>query len=292
MSFLSSEKILDLEKKANVIRQSIIEMLLEAGSGHTAGPLGMADIFTLFYFHVLKHDPKNPTWEERDRLVLSNGHICPVLYASMAHSGYFPVEELKTLRKFGTRLQGHPHREYLPMLETSSGPLGSGLSQAVGMAIADKIDGKDVERFIYTFLSDGEHDEGNTWEGIMLAGKNKLNNLIAIVDRNHIQIDGFTEDVMPLGELRDKYKAFNWHTVDVPGHDFLALNNAIEEAKQIKDKPIVIIACTIPGKGVLLFENNFKWHGYDPVAQNAKEDYAHALNELRTLGGKIKSEHQ
>jgi transketolase len=198
--FLSEEKIIDLEKKANEIRISIIEMLIEAGSGHTAGPLGMADIFTLFYFHILQQDPKNPLGE-RDRVVLSNGHICPVLYATMAHAGYFPVEELKTLRKFGSRLQGHPHREYLPYVETSSGPLGSGLSQAVGMALADKIDGKDKDRFIYCFMSDGELDEGNTWEAMMLAGKNKLRNLIAIVDRNNIQIDGFTEDIMPLEPL-------------------------------------------------------------------------------------------
>ena len=199
--FLSEEKIKELEKKANDIRISIIEMLVEAGSGHTAGPLGMADIFTLFYFHILKHDPKNPSWEERDRVVLSNGHICPVLYATMAHAGYFPIEELKTLRKFGSRLQGHPHREFLPYVETSSGPLGSGLSQAVGMALADKMDEKDKDRFIYCFMSDGELDEGNSWEAVMLAGKNKLRNLIAIVDRNNIQIDGFTEDIMPLEPL-------------------------------------------------------------------------------------------
>ena len=296
--FLSEEKILDLEKKANDIRISIINMLIEAGSGHTAGPLGMADVFTLFYFHVLKHDPKNSEWAERDRLVLSNGHICPVLYAAMAYSGYFPIEELKTLRKFGTRLQGHPHRHYLPMLETSSGPLGSGLSQAVGMALADKIDGKNgsapltADRFIYCFISDGEQDEGNTWEAIMLAGKNKLGNLIVIMDRNNIQIDGFTEETMPLEPLHAKWKAFNWHVIEVSGHDFRSLNECIEEAQAIYEKPTVIIAHTIPGKGVREFERDYKWHGYDPDAKNAKEDYMHALNELRTLGGKIKSEHQ
>src|SRR3989338_10920349 len=189
--FLTEEKIKELEIKANDIRTSIIEMLLEAGSGHTAGPLGMADIFTLFYFHVLKHDPKNPEWEERDRLVLSNGHICPVLYATMARAGYLSLEELKTLRKFGTRLQGHPHREYMPWLENSSGPLGSGLSQAVGMALADRFDhGANTPRFVYCLMSDGELDEGNSWEAAMLAGKYKLRNLIAIIDRNNIQIDG------------------------------------------------------------------------------------------------------
>lgn len=286
--FLSDKKIKELEIKANDIRQSIIKMLLEAGSGHTAGPLGMADIFTLFYFHILKHDPKNPSWEERDRLVLSNGHICPVLYATMAHAGYFPLEELKTLRKFGTRLQGHPHREYLPFLENSSGPLGAGLSQAVGMALADRIDKKDNDRFIYCFMSDGELDEGNSWEGVMLAGKNKLRNLIAVVDRNNIQIDGFTEDTMPLEPLVDKWRAFNWHVIETSGHDMRALSEAVEEAKGVYEKPTVIIAHTIPGKGVHEFERDYRWHGKPPGKDEAKM----ALDELRTLGGQIKSEHQ
>lgn len=290
--FLTDAKIKDLEIKANEIRKSIIEMLLAAGSGHTAGPLGMADIFTLFYFHVLKHDPKNPTWAERDRLVLSNGHICPVLYATMAHAGYFPVEELKTLRKFGTRLQGHPHREYLPYLENSSGPLGAGLSQAVGMALADRIDKKDRERFIYCFMSDGELDEGNSWEGVMLAGKNKLRNLIVVVDRNNIQIDGFTEDIMPLESLPDKWRAFNWHVIETSGHDFRAFNEAVEEAQAVYGQPTVIISHNIPGKGVHEFERDYKWHGYDPDGAHAKEDYNMALKELRTLGGQIKSEHE
>lgn len=286
--FLSERKIEDLEIKANNIRESIISMLLEAGSGHTAGPLGMADIFTIFYFHILKHDPKNPFWEERDRLVLSNGHICPVLYATMADAGYFPIEELKTLRKFGSRLQGHPHREYMPWLENSSGPLGSGLSQAIGMALADRIDKKDNDRFIYCFMSDGELDEGNSWEGIMFAGKNKLRNLIAIIDRNNIQIDGFTEDVMPLESLKDKWSAFNWHVIEVSGHDFRAINEAVIEAQSIYEKPTVIIAHTIPGKGVKEFERDYNWHGKPPSKEEAKM----ALHELRTLGGKIRSEHE
>ncbi|OGI76115.1 transketolase [Candidatus Nomurabacteria bacterium RIFCSPHIGHO2_02_FULL_42_19] len=286
---LTEQKIKELEVKANNIRKSIIEMLLEAGSGHTAGPLGMADIFTLFYFHILKHDPKNPDWEERDRLVLSNGHICPVLYATMAHAGYFPISELKTLRKFGTRLQGHPHREYLPFVENSSGPLGAGLSQAVGMALAEKIDhGMSADRYIYCFMSDGELDEGNSWEGIMLAGKNRLRNLIAVVDRNNIQIDGFTENIMPLEPLADKWRAFNWHVIEVSGHDFQALNEAIQEAKGVFEKPTVIIAHTIPGKGVREFERDYRWHGKSPNKEEAKI----ALQELRTLGGKIKSEHE
>jgi transketolase len=277
MSFLSDEKILELEKKANDIRQSIIEMLVEAGSGHTAGPLGMADIFTLFYFYILKHDPKNPSWEERDRLVLSNGHICPVLYATMAHAGYFPIEELKSLRKFGARLQGHPDRKFLPMLETSSGPLGEGLSQAIGMALADKMDGKDKSRFIYCFMSDGELDEGNSWEAIMLAGKNKLRNLIVIMDRNNIQIDGFTEDTMPLEPLHAKWKAFNWQVIEVNGHDFRMLNEVVEEAQSASRGPTVIIAHTIPGRGVKEFERDFHWHGKAPNKEQAKM----ALAELQ-----------
>ena len=288
MAFLSDKKTTELKLKANDIRESIISMLVEAGSGHTAGPLGMADIFTLFYFHVLKHDPKNPAWAERDRVILSNGHICPVLYATMAHAGYFPVEELKTLRKFGSRLQGHPHREFMPWLENSSGPLGSGLSQAVGMALADKIDHKDNDRRIYCFMSDGELDEGNSWEGIMLAGKNKLQNLVAIIDRNNIQIDGFTEDTMPLEPLVDKWRAFNWHVIEVSGHDFQSLNEAVEEAKSVFGQPTVIVAHTIPGKGVHEFERDYKWHGKPP----SKEEGKLALGELRTLGGQIKSEHQ
>lgn len=283
---LTEEKIFELESKANDIRESIIKMLLEAGSGHTAGPLGMADIFTYFYFHGLKHDPKNPSLEDRDRVVLSNGHICPVLYAAMAHSGYFPVEELLTLRKFGSRLQGHPHREFMPWLETSSGPLGSGYSQACGMALADKIDNKD--RNIYCFLGDGELNEGNNWEAFMFAGKNRLNNLIAIVDRNNIQIDGNTEDVMPLNDLRDKFKSFNFHVIEISGHDFRAIDEALIQAKSIAEKPIVIIAHTIPGRGVKEFERDYRWHGKAPNKQEAEI----ALGELRTLKGKIKSEHE
>lgn len=288
MSNLSDERRIELEEKANNIRESIIEMLVEAGSGHTAGPLGMADVFTVLYFHTLKHNPKKPDWDERDRLILSNGHICPVLYATMAHSGYFPVDELKTLRKFGSRLQGHPHRDFLPFVETSSGPLGSGLSQAVGMAIADKMDSKDGERRIYCLMSDGELDEGNSWEGIMLGGKQKLNNLVAVIDRNNIQIEGFTEDVMPLESLSDKWRAFNWHVIEVDGHNMEEIADAFEAAKSIFEKPTVIIAHTIPGKGVKEFERDYRWHGKPPSAEEGKM----ALNELRTLGGKIRSEHE
>jgi transketolase len=289
MKHLSDKKLKELELRANDIRQSIIEMLLEAGSGHTAGSLGMADVFALLYFHILRHRPQQPDWVDRDRLVLSNGHICPVLYASMAHGGYFEVEELDTLRKFGSRLQGHPHREFLPMLETSSGPLGSGISQSVGMAIAERIDkGNISNKYFYCLASDGELDAGNSWEGIMLAGKERLQNLILIIDRNNIQIDGYTWDIMPLEPLHEKFESFNWHVQEVDGHNFEALNDAIGQAKSAFSKPSVIIAHTIPGKGVEEFEKDYTWHGKAPN----KEEASMALSELRTLGGKIKSEHE
>ncbi len=267
MSLTDAQK-LHLEKKANDIRISIIEMLAEAKSGHSGGPLGMADVFAALYFSLLNHDPKNPSWEKRDRLVLSNGHICPVLYATMAHAGYFPVDELKTLRKFGSRLQGHPHREFLPMLETSSGPLGSGLSQAVGMAISDKMDyGHISPRYIYALLSDGEHNEGQIWEAGLLAGKEKLGNLIAIIDRNNIQIDGYTEDVMPLAPLYDKWKSFGWHVQEIDGHDMEAICNAVRTAQAVFNKPSMIIAHTIPGRGVSFMEKRYEWHGAPPGIQ-------------------------
>lgn len=289
--------IKDLEKKANEIRQDIIKMLVSAGSGHSAGPLGMADVFTALYFSVLKHDPKNPFWEERDRLILSNGHICPVRYAAMAHAGYFPIKELSTLRKFGSRLQGHPERERLAGLETTSGPLGSGLSQASGMAYVGKYIDKTSWR-VYCAMSDGEQEAGQTWEAAMFAGKNKLDNLTALIDRNNIQIDGFTEDIMPLEPLRAKYEAFNWHVLEVDGHNIEEVVDACNQAKAIHQKPTVLIVHTIPGKGVSFMENDFKWHGTPPGVSNmegepAKEDQVNiALKELRTLQGKIQSEHE
>ncbi len=287
--FLTDEQVKFLEDKAREIRISIIEMLAEAKSGHTGGPLGMADIFAALYFQILKHNPKKPDWAGRDRLILSNGHICPVLYSSMAHAGYFPVEELLTLRKFGSRLQGHPHREYLPMLETSSGPLGSGLSQATGMAIADRIDhGKMSPRFIYCLLGDGELNEGQNWEAMLLASKEKLGNLIAIVDRNNIQIDGYTEDIMPLAPLYDKWKAFGWHVQEIDGHDMRAITNAVCEAQAVFERPSIIIAHTVPGRGVSYMERRFEWHGTPPGISEvpgapAKADQVRvALSELRT----------
>jgi transketolase len=277
----------DLEKKANDIRMDIIKMLEHAGSGHSAGPLGLADIFTSLYFNLLKHDPKNPDWEERDILLLSNGHCVPVRYATMAHAGYFPVKELLTLRQFGTRLQGHPERLKLPGLENTSGPLGCGLSQAAGMALAMRMD-KITHRWVYVVMGDGEQDEGNVWEAAMLASKYKLNNIIAITDRNNIQIDGPTESVMPLENFRDKWEAFGWHVLEINGNDIDAVIDACTMAKAIVEKPVMIIAHTIPGKGVDFMEGDFHWHGVAPKPDEAKK----ALHELRTLGGKIRSEHQ
>jgi transketolase len=245
----------------------------------------MADIFTAFYFHILSHDPKNPKWEDRDRFVLSNGHICPLLYATLAHAGYFPVEECLTLRKFGSRLQGHPERERLLGLETTSGPLGEGLSQAAGMAYAFLMDGK--KQRVYCAMSDGEQEEGNIWEAAMFAGKNKLHNLIAVMDRNNIQIDGMTEDVMPLEPIADKYRAFNWHVIEVGGHDMSAFISAVEEAKAILEKPILIIAHTIAGKGIPEIEGDYHWHGKPP----SKEEAERFLKELRTMQGKLPHEY-
>ena len=274
---VNDEKLKDLKLKANKIRQLIIEMLLEAGSGHSAGPLGMADIFTAFYFHILNHDPKNPNWLDRDRLILSNGHICPVLYATMALAKYFPIEELKTLRKINSRLQGHPHRTSLPGLETTSGPLGEGISQAIGITLARNLDKKSY--YVYCLTSDGEHEEGNTWEAVMFAGKNKLNNFIQIIDRNYIQIDGRTEDIMPLDPLKEKYESFNWNAIEVDGNDIKSFIEAVNTAKMVMDKPTIIIAKTVPGKGVSFMENDYHWHGKPPN----KEEATKALAELKIL---------
>ena len=277
----------ELKYKANDVRQDIIQMLLGAGSGHSAGPLGMADVFTALYFGVMNHDPENPKWEDRDRLVLSCGHICPVLYATLAEAGYFPKEELKTLRKINSRLQGHPHNLSLPGLETTSGPLAQGTSQAVGMAYGLMMDHKKSQR-VYLIMSDGEQDEGQTWEAISFAAKYKLHNLTAIIDRNNIQIDGYTEEIMPLENLKAKYEAFNWHVLEVDGHNHEQIIDACCEAKAIYEKPTVIIAHTIPGKGVDFMEYDYKWHGTPPN----KDQALTALKELRTLRGQIQSEHE
>jgi transketolase len=282
---LTDKEIQKLESHAEEIRETIIKMLVEAKSGHTAGPLDMSDIFAALYFHVLKHDAKNPEWEERDRLILSNGHIVPVRYAAMALSGYFPVEETLTLRKFGSRLQGHPERMRLPGLETTSGPLGSGLSQAAAMAYAFRMDKKPNR--IYCVMSDGEHDAGNIWEAVLWAGKNKLHNLTGIMDRNNIQIDGMTEDIMPLEPVADKYRAFNWHVIEVDGHNIRQFIEACDEAKAIVEKPTIVIAHTIAGKGVPDIEYDYHWHGKPPTKEEAKK----FLKEIRSMKGKVPHEY-
>lgn len=290
---LTSTDLKRLELTANTIRQDIIKMLVEAKSGHSGGPLGLADIFTALYFHVLKVDPKKPDWEERDRLVLSCGHTCPVLYATMARRGFFPVEELKTLRKLGSRLQGHPHRQVLPGLETTSGPLGSGLSQAAGMALVGLMD-KHPWR-VYCVTSDGEHQEGNTWEAVMFAAAKKLGNLTAIMDRNNMQIDGHTEDVLPLDPVAEKYRAFNWNVIEVNGHDLQEIISACEMAKTIYDKPTMIIANTIPGKGVSYMENRYEWHGAPPDGMDIEgaptkgEQAEEALKQLEEIKKSLES---
>jgi transketolase len=292
---LSKEKLKELKLKANEARRLLIETLIQTGgSGHTGGPLGMADIFTAFYFHILRHDPKNVDWEDRDRLVLSNGHICPIRYVSMAQAGFFPVEELSTLRKLGTRLQGHPHRTALPGVETTSGPLGEGLSQGIGMALSGVLDKKDF--YTYVLTSDGEHQEGNIWEAVLFAGKLKLNNFIQVIDYNNMQIDGNVEDIMPLEPFRAKYEAFNWHAIDVDGNDINAFIEAVREAQNVQNKPVIIIAHTIPGKGISYMENNYKWHGMPPDLKDVDgappkgEQAKVALDELKAEEERIRNE--
>lgn len=286
------------ELKANQIRQDLIKMLVEAGSGHSAGPLDLADIFTSLYFaDLLKYDPKNPKWEDRDRLVLSCGHVCPIFYTTLIHAGILSTSELLSLRKLGSRLQGHPHHEqdYLgkklyhentPGVENSAGPLGQGMSVAVGMALAAKMDKKKWR--VYLIGSDGEMDEGQTWEAIMFAGNHKLSNLTYIIDRNNIQIDGYTEKVSPLEPLYDKLKAFNFHVIEIDGNSIDQIIVAVKESWTISDRPTAILANTIPGKGVEYMTGQFEWHGKPPSKEQGEE----ALKQLRTLQGNILSEHE
>ncbi len=283
---LHDRQLKKLEERALSIRKDLISMLVQAGSGHSAGPLGMADIFTALYFHIMVHDPKKPNWELRDRLILSNGHICPIRYAAMAHAGYFPKEWLKTLRKFGSPLQGHPEREKLPGVETTSGPLGSGSSQAVGMAYVGLLDRRPWR--VYCAMSDGELDAGQTWEAMLFAGRNKLYNCTFIIDRNNIQIDGRTEEIMPLEPLQEKFEAFNLNVIRCAGNSIRDFVSAVEHAHGVSEKPTVIIADTVPGYGVDFMEYDFTWHGKPPTFTQG----AQALEWLRTLGGKIKSEHE
>ena len=282
--YLHEGKLKELALRANQLREAVIGMLLAAGSGHSAGPLGMADIFAAFYFHILNHNPKKPLWKDRDRLIVSNGHICPIQYATLAYAGYFPVDDLKKLRKIGSPLQGHPHRGAAPGVETTSGPLGSGLAQACGVALAGRLDEKQYRT--YCFVSDGEQQEGNTWEAVLFAGRHRLDRLTAVMDRNMIQIDGNTEDIMPLRSLREKYEAFGWDVLEIDGHNIREVIDAVHEAEAIQTQPTMIIAHTIPGKGVSFMEGDYHWHGKPPKDDEAKA----ALKELRTLGDRISSE--
>ena len=275
--------ITQLKFKANELRRDVIRMLEAAGSGHSAGALGMADILTALYFNILNLDPKNPEWPDRDLFMLSNGHTVPIQYAAMAEAGFFDKEEIMTLRKLGSLQQGHPERVKLPGLETTSGPLGSGLSQASGAAYAIQYLDKNPHRFVYTIMGDGELDEGNVWEAAMFAGKYKLSQLIAFIDRNNIQIDGSTEDVMPLEDLRGKWESFGWYVLEIDGHNIESIINAVATAKAVTNRPVMIIAHTIPGKGVDFMEYDYRWHGVPPNNQQAKD----ALEKLRTLDGKI-----
>jgi transketolase len=270
---------------SNSIRQNIVRMLHEAKSGHPAGSMGLADVFASLYFNVLNHDPKNPSWEGRDRFVLSNGHVCPGLYATLAEAGYFPKEELMTLRKLGSRLQGHPHRESLPGIENSSGPLGQGLSIAVGMALVAKREKKGWR--VYCVCSDGEHNEGQIWEAVLLASKFRLGNLTAIMDRNLIQIDGFTEDVLPLESLEEKYRAFGWHVISIDGHNIQQIILACNEAKTVLDKPTMIIAHTVPGKDISFMEFITEWHGKSPGDKEAITALEDLEQERRFYGNAI-----
>ncbi len=280
--------ITDLQHKSYAIREDIIRMLEHAGSGHSAGPLGLAEVFTALYFNIMNYDPDRPEWDGRDYFFLSNGHCVPVQYAAMAEAGFFDKKELLTLRKFGSRLQGHPERTKLPGLENTSGPLGSGLSQAAGVAYTMQYVDNQYKRFVYVVTGDGELDEGNIWEAAMFAGKNKLSQLIVFVDRNNIQIDGTTEQVMPLEDLRGKWESFGWHVQEIDGHNIESIIDAASMARAITNQPSVIITHTIPGKGVDFMEYDYHWHGMPPNSEQAKE----ALHKLRTLDGKIKGEHQ
>ena len=268
----------EIEKLSNQIRREIIEMIFKAGSGHCAGPLGAVELYTALYFSgILKHNPQKPNWEGRDRVIISNGHYAPLVYSILAHAGYFPLEKLKTLRKLGSQLQGHLYRLSLPGIETSSGPVGEGLSQAVGMALGFKLD--DKKNQVYCFMGDGEQDCGNTWEAVMMASKYQLENLTAIIDRNNIQIDGTTEEVMPLEPLKEKYEAFGWKVLEIDGHNLSEIIKSFHASKSIFVKPVVIIANTIPGKGVDFMQWDYQWHGKVPNNEQVED----ALNQLRNL---------
>lgn len=274
-----------IEEKARAIRRDIITMLEAAGSGHAAGALGLADVFAALFFQIARLRPEEPDWAERDVVVVSNGHVAPVLYAAMSQRGFFAASELGSLRRLGSRLQGHPERTMLPGLETTSGPLGSGLSQAAGYAYALQYLDQTPQRYVYCVLGDGELNEGNIWEAALFAGKYKLAQLVAIIDRNNIQIGGSTEDVMPLEDLRAKWESFGWHVQEIDGHTVESITEAASMARAITNRPSVIIAHTVPGKGVDFMEYDYRWHGKAPTADEAARALAQLVPARRETGG-------
>jgi transketolase len=283
---ITNPSLKKLELTANKLRKEVIKMLTEAKSGHTAGSLGTADIFTALYFHTLKNNPERPQAPYRDRLVLSNGHICPILYATLAEKGYFSKTKLKTLRKLNSDLEGHPVYSLLPGIENTSGSLGQGLSQSIGMAMALKMDSRNSR--VYCITGDGELNEGQIWEAAMFAPKYNLSNLTWIIDRNNIQIDGTTNRIMPLEVLKYKLESFGWYVIEINGHDFKEIIGALDSAKNVDRRPTAIIAHTIPGKGVSFMEYKFDWHGKVPSGTEAKK----ALEELNMLDGEIKKKYE
>jgi transketolase len=271
---MTDYKIDDLKQIARKLRHHVITMISEAGSGHPGGSLSAADIITALYFKVMRHDPKNPKWPDRDRFILSKGHAAPVLYAALAECGYFPLDWLSTLRRTGTCLQGHTDSKLTPGVDVSAGSLGQGLSVGIGMAIAAKMDHKEYRTFV--LLGDGECDEGQIWEAAMFAPNNKLDNLTVIIDFNTLQLDGFTRDIMNLAPFAEKWRAFNWEVVEIDGHDIGQILEALEKARSLKEKPMAIIAHTVKGKGVSFMENNVDYHGKSP----SKSETEIALKEL------------
>lgn len=275
----------ELKIIATELRQDVIKMLLSAGSGHSAGPLGLADVFACLYFNLMNIDPQNPTKPDRDKLILSNGHVCPIWYATLCKRGYFDENLLKTLRKFKSPLQGHPHINSLPGVENTSGPLGQGLGVAIGIALANNLNNLSAKVFCIT--SDAELQEGAIWEAAMYAGNKHLHNLTWLIDRNNIQIDGYTEEIMPLEPLREKLESFNWHVIEINGNNIEEIISAVEFSKTIFERSTAIIAHTIPGKGVAEMESRYEWHGKPPSVELANE----ALRNLRSLEGQIETEY-
>ncbi len=268
------KSIEELRAITKTIRRNIITMIAEAKSGHPGGSLSAVEILVTLYYDVMNHDPSNPAWEDRDRFIMSKGHAAPVLYATFAELGYTPADQLNTLRKMGSIYQGHPDRRYIPALEASTGSLGQGISIGLGMALAARLDGKQYRT--YVLLGDGEIQEGQIWEAAMFAAYHKVDNLVAIVDYNKAQLDGFVKDIMDLEPLAEKWKGFGWHVVNLDGHDIPSLQAGFAEAASTKNQPTVIIANTIKGKGVSFMENDPKWHGIAPKP----EEVEIALKEL------------